>query len=76
MAGKKVEFGGRPTPAATNTNDWVEGKTGEPTARLTLDIPRSLHAKIKSSCALRHTKMVVEITELLEAKYGGTKDAP
>lgn len=64
MVGKKFEFGGR---AAANAK-WVDEKVGEPTAWLTLDIPRSLHAKIKSSCALRRTKMLVEITELLNAK--------
>lgn len=39
------------------------------TKRLTLDIPESLHARIKSQCALRHTKMVDEIREMLEAKF-------
>lgn len=69
MTGKKVEFG--PRPAAKPSPDaWVgERKDKEATKRLTLDIPVSLHGKIKSSCALRDKKMVEEITALLIEKY-------
>jgi hypothetical protein len=41
----------------------------EPLKRLTIDIRRSLHARIKSQCALRGTKMVEEIRLLLERAY-------
>ena len=73
MTGKKVEFGPRPA-AKPNPDAWVGDRKEsdkEDTARLTLDIPRSLHARIKSSCALEHKKMVVEITKLLEEKWPG-----
>jgi hypothetical protein len=70
MTGKKVEFGPRPA-AKPNPDAWVgERKDKEATKRLTLDIPASLHGKIKSSCALRGSKMIDEITELLTDKYG------
>lgn len=41
----------------------------EKTKRLTLDIPEALHARIKSQCALRGTKMVDEIRALLEEHF-------
>lgn len=65
---KKIEFGANPAPAAS-ADEWVgKHKIGD-TKRLTLDIPASLHARIKSSCAIRGTTMIEEIKELLEAKY-------
>jgi hypothetical protein len=41
----------------------------EPTKRLTLEIPESLHATIKSGCAYRRTLMKDEVSALLEANY-------
>ncbi|MBN7550241.1 hypothetical protein P5V93_24355 [Mycobacteroides abscessus subsp. abscessus] len=81
MAKTLPKIGARPTE--TSADSWINGDTGtsktrnaetqkpaeEATARLTLDIPRGLHAEIKAQCARRGTKMVVEITELLEAHY-------
>ena len=75
MTGKKVAFGTKPSnkPAATATaEEWVKNReeaTDEPTKRLTLDIPESLHRTIKVSCAGRGTKMAEEIRALLEAHY-------
>ena len=40
------------------------------TKRLTLDIPETLHRKIKAACALKGTKMVDEIRPLLEERFG------
>ncbi|MFV8279846.1 hypothetical protein ACNQPY_26370 [Mycobacteroides abscessus] len=60
------------TPANTESlktrNKEIKNQE-EPTSRLTLDIPRSLHTEIKAQCARRGTKMVTEITELLNAHY-------
>lgn len=44
--------------------------------RLTIDIPASLHRRIKSQCALRGTKIADEIRILLSQHYGdpATKD--
>lgn len=82
MAKSLPKIGARPTEAAADS--WINGDTitttknrnteiqkvvEEASARLTLDIPRGLHAEIKAQCARRGTKMVVEITELLEAHY-------
>lgn len=41
----------------------------EPTQRLTLEIPLSLHVTIKSGCAVRRTKMKEEVLALLESHY-------
>lgn len=41
----------------------------EPMKRLTIDIPATLHAQIKSQCALRSTKMADEIRVLLEQHF-------
>ncbi|CPT80461.1 Uncharacterised protein [Mycobacteroides abscessus] len=80
MAKSLPKIGARPTE--TSADSWINGDTTtknrnteiqkvveETSARLTLDIPRGLHAEIKAQCARRGTKMVVEITELLEAHY-------
>ncbi len=40
-----------------------------PPKRLTIDIPEELHARIKSQCALRRTKMADEIRVLLEIHF-------
>ena len=75
MTAKKVAIGAKPTAARAESvpspDAWVENRKpeNEPTKRLTLDVPASLHAKIKSSCAMRGTKMVDEITALLEERF-------
>lgn len=69
---KKVAFGSQPKAAglAADPDAWVERRTEpEPLKRLTIDIPKSLHGRIKSQCALRGTKMVEEIRLLLEEAY-------
>lgn len=38
--------------------------------KLTIDITESLHKAIKSSCAMRGTKIADEVRELLYQKYG------
>jgi hypothetical protein len=37
--------------------------------RLTIDVPASLHARIKSQCALRGVKRADEVRELLEKHF-------
>jgi hypothetical protein len=74
MTTKKVAIGAKPTAKtqpAPSADAWVETRQpeAEPIKRLTLDIPASLHARIKASCAMRGTKMVEEITVLLEERF-------
>lgn len=53
--------------AITTTNEDKTEK--EATARFTIDIPVSLHARIKSQCALKRVKMRDEVLELLEKHF-------
>jgi hypothetical protein len=76
---KKVSFA-RMAPKAAD--EWVAGagteaastlspppEPAEPMKRLTIDIPRSLHTRIKAACALRGSKMADEIRALLDREY-------
>lgn len=47
----------------------------EPTKRLTFDIPRSLHAAVKATCATEGKKMNEEIIKLLEARFRPAQDS-
>ena len=73
MTGKKIAIGAKPTgkPQPATPDAWVDAKKPdeERTKRLTIDVPASLHAQIKASCAMRGTKMVDEITALLEERF-------
>ena len=76
---KKVSFG---RVAPKSPDEWVSSSRSpddpetppvvtpaEPMKRLTIDVPRSLHSRIKAACALRGSKMVDEIRILLEREY-------
>jgi hypothetical protein len=39
---------------------------GEKLARLTIDLPRGLHARFKSACALNNTRMLDEVRGFIE----------
>lgn len=75
MSTKKVVMGTKPSnkPAVPSSDQWVDNRDDsadkEATKRLTLDIPESLHRRIKTSCASRGTKIVQEVTALLDAHY-------
>lgn len=71
---KKVSIGIKPTniKEEIKANAWVENRDSEevePTKRLTIDVPESLHREIKAQCAMRGTKIVDEVRELLLKKY-------
>lgn len=71
---KKIALTTTPTPKAVPAaaDQWVENRSSaadEETKRLTLDLPKSLHSRIKSQCALDGRKMVDVIRELLEEKF-------
>jgi len=55
--------------AATNIIAGKQELDKEPTARFTIDIPVSLHARIKSQCALKRVKMREEVLTMLEARF-------
>lgn len=71
---KKVGLGPKPTKKSTEDTKqdaWVSGedKSVEKKKRLTIDIPDSLHRKIKADCAMRGTKIADEVRALLIEKY-------
>ena len=65
---KKVAFGPKPA-ARPNADQWVVSRQAESMKRLTIDIPASLHSRIKSQCALRGVKMADELRNLLERHF-------
>jgi hypothetical protein len=69
---KKVSFGPKPGACAADTakaDEWVNNRDAEAMKRLTIDVPASLHARIKSQCALPGRKMADEVRELLEKHF-------
>lgn len=57
-----------PTGGPSSADGFVQGAKGA-TIRLNLNIPRSLHARIKSQCALQGRNMTEAIMELLETHF-------
>ena len=69
---KKVTFGTKPASRSAqplNADQWVENRNTEAMKRLTLDLPASLHTRIKATCAIRGVKMADEIRQLLEDHF-------
>jgi len=78
---KKVAIGSKPTAksAPRSSDEWVSSdstspqqptKPAEKTKRLTIDIPLSLHQRVKSQCALKGENMADVVRELLEKHFG------
>ena len=65
---KKIAFGAKPTaaPIAAAAESWVANRDSEKTKRMTIDVPESLHARVKSQCALRGTTIAHEVRRFLE----------
>jgi hypothetical protein len=82
---RKVAFGAPQRPAEADFDKWVQGQPGgqeetpkepaepakpvEPMRRLTIDVPDSLHIRIKVTCTLRKRKIADAIRELLEREF-------
>jgi predicted DNA binding CopG/RHH family protein len=64
---KKVSFATKPAPKMTD--EWVENRTEETIKRFTIDIPESLHRRMKTQCAARGLKMNAVNREMLEEKF-------
>lgn len=85
MSKKEIKFTKRPgaAPAPVNADSWVNASIDreslakpevpalpeEVMKRLTIDIPESLHTRVKSQCAKRGAKMADEIRALLESHF-------
>lgn len=78
---KKITMSTKPKSSTKplSADDWVSqgaaalpnGRDSEKetTARFTIDIPVSLHARIKSQCALKRVKMREEVLAMLEERF-------
>lgn len=73
---KKVTFVSKPGSEdnkATTPDDWVglanKPEPGEPTKRLTIDIPVSLHQRFKSRCAIEDLRMADVVRQLIEDRF-------
>ncbi|MEM9804914.1 MAG: hypothetical protein AAF959_06515 [Cyanobacteria bacterium P01_D01_bin.56] len=58
------------TPAAVEPEPEVEEPQKEKMKRLTLDIPESLHRRIKGKAVMEGVTMVEMLRELMEETYG------
>jgi hypothetical protein len=69
VAQASADSGANHSEAGENGAAENDASAPEPVKRLTLDIPVSLHTRIKSQCALRQVKMVEEIRQVLEEHF-------
>ncbi len=72
---KKIAFGTKPTASTgpATLDDWVADRptrTTEPTKRLTIDVPVSLHQRIKVQCTLQGQNMADVLRAILQAQFG------
>jgi hypothetical protein len=59
-----------PNPEPVPDAEWFKADApAEPTRQLTVDIPESLHTKIKLACAANHQKMADAVRALLEEHW-------
>ena len=76
---KKVTFASKPgqKQPPKNADDWIDRATkpmpGEPMKRLTIDVPVSLHQRIKIRCAMDGFKMADVIREMLVERFSEVK---
>ena len=75
---KRVAIGSRPTTRKTdqstaNADAWVDNQRSatepEPLKRLTIDLPESLHRRIKVQCAIEGTTIVDVVRGLLAERF-------
>ncbi|MEI7924548.1 MAG: hypothetical protein WCJ40_21780 [Planctomycetota bacterium] len=60
-----------PKPSYPNVDDWVKDRplAEMPMKRLTIDIPVTLHQRVKSQCALKGQNMADMVRILLETEF-------
>lgn len=77
---KKVSITSKPNRSRKATPEtaaeaWVAERQvsgDEPTKRLTIDVPFSLHRRMKAQCALDGVNMADVVRELLNERFGVT----
>ncbi len=55
-------------PSNVGKSETVKAAKKEPVARLSIDLPKSLHRRFKTACAKADLKMVVEVMDLIERR--------
>jgi len=55
-------------PSKAGNKEPVEAVKEEPVARLSIDLPKSLHRRFKTACAKADLKMVTEVMNLIERR--------
>lgn len=71
---KKVSFASKPPSTAVppHADDWVrdrDAKSSAPTKRLTINVPLSLHTRVKAQCALNGLVIADVVRDLLERRF-------
>jgi predicted DNA binding CopG/RHH family protein len=70
---KKVTIASKPQSSANRkaADEWVKASqaAAEPNKRLTVDVPLTLHTRIKTQCAMQGDKMADVIRDLLEKHF-------
>jgi ParG len=70
---KKVTIGSKPVhgPKAVDADHWVKATEAPDakTKRLTIDIPLSLHTRVKSQCALQGLQIAEVVREMLDRRF-------
>lgn len=67
--GKKPAAAQKAIAPATDIDRLVTGQQPVVTRRLNLNIPATLHARIKAQCAIEGRDMTEALIEMLEARY-------
>lgn len=57
-----------PIPLKAGTKEAGDVVKEEPVARLSIDLPKSLHRRFKTACARADLKMVAEVMKLIERR--------
>jgi len=77
---KRVSFGAKPSAAAQSgsADDWVHDRErpAESVKRLTIDIPESLHRRVKTACAMENLVMADVVRDMLERRFPPPKPIP
>ena len=77
---KKVSIGTRPSTrqAPASADEWVgtraetaAAQASEPTKRITIDVPGSLHRRVRIGCATEGTRVAGEVRAFLEKRFPG-----
>lgn len=74
---KKITFGSRPEGRGPSADQWVTGQAAkEPIKRLTVDVPLSLHRRIKTQCVMEDLIIADVVRDLLDKRFPDEKKVP